>query len=74
MTILDKFVVFAKRLPGDQREYVEEALEVMMASLSAEYDFTFAERAELERRMAQPDAEYADPADIRRIFGKPFRG
>ncbi len=73
MTVLDKFVAFASALPADQRELVEEALAALMESLSAEYDFTPAELAEIESRMAEPNPELSDPADIAKIFGKPFR-
>ncbi|MEP7221099.1 MAG: hypothetical protein ABI673_00380 [Novosphingobium sp.] len=73
MTILDKFIHFASALPSDQRESVEESLAALMESLSAEFDFTPDERAELDRRMADPSPEFSDPAAITRIFGKPFR-
>lgn len=73
MTVLDKFIAFASALPADQRESVEEALATLMESLSAEFDFTPTELAELERRMAEPDPELSDFADITKLFGKPFR-
>ena len=73
MTMLDKFIAFASALPADQRESVEEALAALMESLSAEFDFTPAELAEFERRGADPNPEFSDPADIAMLFGKPFR-
>lgn len=73
MTMLDKFIAFASALPADQRESVEESLAALMESLSAEFDFTPSELAELERRMAEPDPQFSNPADIAKIFGKPFR-
>ena len=73
MTVLDKFIAFASALPADQRESVEESLAALMESLSAEFDFTPAELTEIERRMAEPNPEFSDPADIAKIFGKPFR-
>lgn len=73
MTMLDKFIAFASALPADQRESVEESLAALMESLSAEFDFTSEELAELDRRVAEPNPEFADPAAIAKIFGKPFR-
>jgi hypothetical protein len=73
MTMLDKFVTFAKALPADRRQSVEEALAALMESLSAEYEFTPAELAEIDRRAAEPNPQFSDPADITQIFGKPFR-
>ncbi len=73
MTVLENFIAFASALPTDQRESVEQSLAALMASLSAEFDFTSAELAELDRRMAEPNPEFSDPAHITKIFGKPFR-
>lgn len=73
MTVLDKFLSFAKALPADQLESVEESLAALMESMSPQYDLTAAELADLESRMAEPNPEFSDPADIARIFGKPFR-
>jgi len=73
MTVLDKFIVFANALPSDKRECIEESLAALMKSLSSEFDFTSDDRAELERRMADPNPEYADPVAVAQIFGKPFR-
>ena len=73
MTVVDKFFAFASALPADQRESVEEALDALMESLSAEFDFTPAELAEIERRMAEPNPEYSDPDAVAKLFGKPFR-
>ncbi len=73
MTMLDKFIAFASALTADQRESVEQSLAALMESWSAEFDFTPTELAELERRMAEPNPEFSDPADITKIFGKPFR-
>lgn len=72
MTVLDSFIAFASALPPEQREFVDEALAALMDQLSGDYNFTTEELAEIERRMAEPNPEYADPADITRIFGKPF--
>jgi hypothetical protein len=73
MTVLENFIAFASALPTDQRESVEEALAALMESLSAEYDFTPAELTEIERRVADPNPQFADPAAITKLFGKPFR-
>ena len=73
MTVLENFIAFASALPTDQRESVEQSLAALMESLSPEFDFTSEELAELDRRMAEPNPEFSDPADITKIFGKPFR-
>ena len=73
MTVLENFIAFASALPADQRETVEEALAALMESLSAEFDFTPTELAELERRMAEPNPEFSDFADITKLFGKRIR-
>jgi hypothetical protein len=44
-----------------------------MESDSPEFDLTPDELAELDRRMADPHPEYADPKDIAAIFGTTFR-
>lgn len=43
-----------------------------MESLSPEFDFTPTELADLDRRMAEPNPEFSDPADISKIFGESF--
>ena len=73
MTMIEKFLSFAKALPADQLEAVEESLAALMESMSERYDFTPAELADLQMRLAEPNPEFSDPADIAKIFGKQFR-
>lgn len=73
MTVLDKFIAFASALPADKRESVEEALAALMESLSTEFDFTPAELSEITRRADEPSPAFSDPAEIAKLFGKPFR-
>ncbi len=73
MSVLDSFIAFASALPPEQRQTVDEALAALMDQFLGEHHFTSAEMAEIERRMAETVPEYSDPADIARIFGKPFR-
>ena len=73
MNVLDRFLTFAKALPANQLEAIEESLADMMDSMAAKHDFTPAELIELEARLAQPEPEYSDLADITKLFGKPFR-
>jgi hypothetical protein len=73
MTVLDSFLAFTRSLSAEQRETVEEALAALMDSLSSKFDFTPAERDEIERRMAEIEPEFAESADIAKLFGKPFR-
>ena len=72
MTILEKFVAFAEGLPEDRRQAFEELLADLMAGESSDGEFTPEELAELDRRMADPNPEYADPKDIAAIFGTTF--
>jgi hypothetical protein len=73
MTMLDKFMSFAKDLPADRLESVEESLAALMESLSERYEFTPDQLAELDQRMAEEHPEYASEDTITKIFGKPFR-
>ena len=73
MTVLDSFIAFARALPADRREAVEDTLAALMDSYAERFDFTPDELAELRRRAAEADPEFSDPNDISQIFGKPFR-
>ena len=72
MTVLETFVSFASRLPADRLRSVEDTLATLMETYSGEHEFTPAERKELDRRGAVENPEYADPATISKLFGKPF--
>ena len=72
MTMLEKFMAFAKGLPADRLESVEEVLAVLMESHSDKYDLTADQLAELDRRVAEERPEFSDPEDITQLFGKPF--
>jgi hypothetical protein len=73
MTVLDSFIAFARALPADRREAVEDTLAALMDSYGERFDFTHDELAELRRRAAEADPELSDPNDISQIFGKSFR-
>ena len=68
MTMLDKFMSFAKDLPADRLESVEETLAALMESLSEKYEFTPDQLAELDSRMAEEHPEYASEEAITKIF------
>ena len=72
MTMLDKFLSFAKALPADRLESMEESLAALMKSYSAEYGFTASELAEIDRRVAEDRPQYAAPEAIEKLFGKTF--
>lgn len=72
MTSLEKFISFAQALPAGQLESVEASLSALMESLSEQFDFSPEELAEIDRRVADPDPEFSNKADIARIFGQPF--
>ena len=48
--MLEKFMAFAKGLPADRLESVEEVLAALMESHSDKYDLTADQLAELDRR------------------------
>ena len=73
MTVLDSFVAFARALPADRREAIEDALAALMDSFGDRFDFTTDEMAELRRRAAESEPELSDPRDITQLFGRPFR-
>ena len=68
MTILEKFVAFAQALAAEERQEVESLLASIMNGHAAEFELTPEELTELDRRMADPNPEYADPAEIEAIF------
>jgi len=68
MTILKKFVAFAETLSAEERREVESLLASIMYGRSVEFELTAEEEAELDRRMAEPDPEYAGPEEIEAIF------
>lgn len=72
MTMLEKFMAFAKGLPADRLESVEEVLAALMESHSEKYDLTTEQLAEVDRRVAEERPEFSDPKDITKLFGKPF--
>ncbi|MDE2596853.1 MAG: hypothetical protein KGL44_08255 [Sphingomonadales bacterium] len=72
MTVLDSFVSFANSLSADRLQSVEAALAALMESYADTYGFTPAEMQEIERRVAEPAPQYASPAAITQLFGKPF--
>ena len=63
MTMLEKFMAFAKGLPADRLESVEEVLAVLMESHSEKYDLTADQLAELDRRVAEERPEFSDPEE-----------
>lgn len=72
MTMLEKFVSFARGLPADRLQSMEAALAELMESYSDEHDFTAPQLAEIDRRVADANPQFAKSDDISRLFGKPF--
>lgn len=64
MTVLDRFLDFARALPEDRLQPVEEALAAIMASAKPETAFSEDEMGELDRRVAIAEPRYADPAEV----------
>ena len=70
--MLEKFISFARDLPAESRESLEITLAQIMDSYSDKYDFTPDQLADMEKRMAEANPEYASQESIAAIFGKPF--
>lgn len=70
MTVLDSFMAFAARLGEAERKSIEETLAEIMLNHETSTDFSPTERAELERRLADP--VLASDDDVRKIFGNAF--
>ena len=73
MTVLANFIAFARALPAERREAMDDALAALMESYAKDYDWTSEEMADLRRRAAETDPELSDPQEIAQLFGKPFR-
>ena len=67
MTILERFIAFTEGLAPERLRRVEEILEAIMHD-DGEAGFTPEQLAELDRRLAEPDPQYADPEDVEAIF------
>ncbi len=72
MTVLEKFLQFAERLPTDRLTCVEIALAEIMESYSDRFAFTQVEQQIIDQRVAESAPEFASKEDISKIFGKPF--
>jgi hypothetical protein len=72
MTSIDQFIAFAKALPVDQLEPVEEALDAIMATYAGDGEFNAGELQALDRRLAEPRPQFASPDEITKLLGKPF--
>jgi hypothetical protein len=68
MSVLEKFVAYAEALPEERRREIDEILASIMDSESPEFEFTEEELAELHRRMADPNPQYATPAEVEAVF------
>lgn len=72
MTVLEKFLQFAERLPTDRLNSVETALAEIMESYSDRYNLTPVEQKTIDHRVAEAKPEFASDEDISKLFGKPF--
>jgi hypothetical protein len=72
MTILEKFMHFAERLPSDRLNSVETALAEIMESYSDHYSFTSTEQQTIDQRLAETNPAFSSSEDIAKLFGKPF--
>jgi hypothetical protein len=72
MTVLEKFLQFAEKLPTDRLTSVEVALAEIMESYSERFDFTQSEQQIIDQRVAEAAPQFASKEDISKLFGKPF--
>lgn len=72
MTVLEKFLQFAERLPTERLSSVEVALAEIMESYSDRFAFSPSEHQIIDQRIADPEPEFSSREDIAKIFGKPF--
>jgi hypothetical protein len=72
MTVLEKFLQFAERLPSERLTSVEVALAEIMESYSDRFAFTQSEQQIIDQRAAEAAPEFASSEDVTKLFGKPF--
>lgn len=73
MTVLDRFLDFARALPADRLQTVEDVLEAIMNAAEPGVEFSATELAELDRRMAEPDPRYASGNEVESLFQRTSR-
>ena len=69
MTVIEQFVQFAESLDDQERRAIEVELEALMQRHGGDPDLTPAQIAELKRRMADPNPEYASKDEMEANFG-----
>jgi predicted house-cleaning noncanonical NTP pyrophosphatase (MazG superfamily) len=72
MSILERFVEFARALPDKDRQSVEDLLDSIMRTAS-DSGFADEQLAELDRRMAEENPEYATDEEVAAVFERPAR-
>ncbi len=72
MSVLEKFLQFAEKLPTDRLTSVELALAEIMEIYSERFDFTQPEQQIIDQRVAETVPQFASKEDISKLFGKPF--
>ena len=64
MTILEKFLHFAERLPADRLNSVEAAFAEIMESYSDRYAFTPSDQQVIDQRLAETKPVFSSGKDI----------
>jgi hypothetical protein len=72
MTILEKFLSFAERLPADRLNSVETVLAEIMESHSDRYGFSTSEQQIIGQRVAETSPAFSSSKDNAKLFGRPF--
>jgi putative addiction module component (TIGR02574 family) len=69
MTVFEEFVAFAEALPDDRRAVIAELVSDIMGA-EGDWQLSREQLAELDRRMADPNPDYADPAEVEAFFAR----
>lgn len=69
MSIFQEFAAFAEALPAHRRAAMAELLSGIMAA-EGDWELSGDQRAELDRRMNEPNPAYADPAEVEAFFAR----
>lgn len=70
MSVIERFVEYARALPEEERLSLEGMLESIMQS-AQDRSLSDEDLAELDRRMAEENPEYATDEEVAALFERP---